>query len=402
MKMYLQMGHGMKAMAMELIDDWQDGGVILSPRDLKPSQLCDVSASVNESGGEVLLDPLCYEHSSNHANLQKHDYFRAFLDAPTAAFRGNAMDEVLEELARLDSQLAVRRHILPARIADEANDDWFEFQDATISSARKIWGAETLLPTIALCYESACDEQQVENIVERAAHWSASGVYVVVQGKEKSYLQEHPAWVANLLLLVSGLRLAGKEVIVGYANHQLLCLGAAKANVIASGNFLNVRIFGTDRYFIKEEGATSRRAIWYYCPQAYSEYKIPFLDMAKRSGVIDDIQPSDSRMLLYAAALFTGAMPTAVNWKENKAFCHYLSSLRLQVEDAVHPTYEETLAEYSRSLDEAEALASRLAQKGARAGDRGVDRFLDTNRAALAVFDSARGARLKRAWESLN
>ncbi len=319
MKLYLQMGHGMKALTMELIEDWQDGGAILSPRDLKPSQLYEVSDSVRSAGGEALLDPQCYEHDSDHPDLAGHTYYRTFLDNTTASVKENTIDKVLEELAKLAEYLKVRRHILPARIAEAVTEDWFDFQETAITSAQKVFGTDPLLPTIALSYDAACDEHQI----------------------------------------------------------------------------------GTDRYYTKTENSTSRRATWYYCSQAYSEYKIPFLDMAKRGGVIDVIQPSDDRMLLYSAALFTGAMPTSVNWKEKMAFCHYLSCLRIQAESASAATYQETLSRYSASLDAAETLATNLARKGAIAGDRGVHKFIDANRAGIAVFDAARGARLSRMWASL-
>jgi hypothetical protein len=79
-----------------------------------------------------------------------------------------------------------------------------------------------------------------------------------------------------------GLKLSGRQVIVGYANQQLLAAGAAFADVLCSGNFLNTRSFSVGKFYLTDEESMSRRATWFYRPQAYSEFKIACLDLAKR------------------------------------------------------------------------------------------------------------------------
>ena len=74
----------------------------------------------------------------------------------------------------------------------------------------------------------------------------------------------------------------------------------------------------------------SRRALWYYCPQALSEYKIQFLDIARRVGVLDMMRPDASLGSTYADQLFSGAMPTSIDWGEPRSFRHYLACLHAQ------------------------------------------------------------------------
>ena len=102
------------------------------------------------------------------------------------------------------------------------------------------------------------------------------------------YLADDPLWLGNLLNLSAGLKLQGREVVVGYCSHQMLCLAAANVDAIASGTFLNVRSFSTNRFQQPEEDSKGKRANWYYCPQALSEYKIAFLDLGfGKAGAMD-------------------------------------------------------------------------------------------------------------------
>jgi hypothetical protein len=75
------------------------------------------------------------------------------------------------------------------------------------------------------------------------------GFYVIAE-TPSAYLVENPVWLANLLI-VSGLKLLGRSVLVGYCNHQMLGLAATKADVIASGTWLNVRAFPPEKFYMQ-------------------------------------------------------------------------------------------------------------------------------------------------------
>ena len=47
---------------------------------------------------------------------------------------------------------------------------------------------------------------------------------------------------------------------------------------------MNVRSFSRDRFLRPDENEIRQRATWYYCPQALSEYKLPFLDLLGGDG----------------------------------------------------------------------------------------------------------------------
>lgn len=399
MKLYLQFGFGMMAHANELLDRWRGGGVILSPRDLEATQLVRMASDARKARAEVLLDPQCYAHDADHQRLTRHDYWKIYQANSTAALlTGPGIDAVLQELARLATSLGVQRHILPGLLASEVNEDWLGYHEHVISRAKSgIFGDAPLIATIALSNEALRDEEQIEAVVERAANWDVDGFYVVGETPDP-YLVEDAGWLGNLLILTAGLKLIDKQVIVGYCNHQLLALASANVDVIASGTWLNVRAFQPDKFYTPDEDKQSRRTVWYYCPQALSEYKIPTLDLAQRLGVLPEMTPPASLGSSYADVLFRGAAPSTTAWAEQSAFRHYLTSLHAQTAAARLSTYADTVATHQQALDSAERLLQRWKPRGVAGADRDFSNVLDANRGALALLEGARGAQLKRQW----
>ncbi len=399
MELYLQFGYGMMTHTTELLRAWGAGGTILSPRDLSAPQLVRMANSISAIGREALLDPQCFAHDCTHNRLVAHEYFQRYQENPTGSFTGGvATAGLLNELAALARSMGVTRHILPGPVARPVNDDWFSFQENTITEAPTHFGNDPLIATIAISKESILDEAQVEAVVERAAQWNVQGYYIVAESPSP-YLIDNPVWVANLLILASGLKLLGRQVILGYSNHQFLIAAVANVDVIASGTWLNVRALPSmDKFYEADDGDISRRTTWYYCPQALSEYKIPFLDIARRRGLLADMRPDPSLGSTYADMLFSGAAPTSINWGEQNAFRHYLTCLQGQVSVSRHRTYQDTMDAANALLDSAQTNLATLKRNGVLAADRDFSPILDANRSALLLLHDARGERLSRAW----
>src|SRR5262245_64074348 len=99
MELYLQMGYGMKSLCKELLPRWRGSGVILSPRDMKQADMASFSRSIQHFPIERLLDPQCYERSSDHTRLRSHDYWKRFRGSSTQDLSSSARwDYVLESL----------------------------------------------------------------------------------------------------------------------------------------------------------------------------------------------------------------------------------------------------------------------------------------------------------------
>jgi hypothetical protein len=201
-----------------------------------------------------------------------------------------------------------------------------------------------------------------------------------------------------MLILTSGLKLLRKTVLVGYSSHQMLCLAACNVDIIAAGTWLNVRAFPTAKFYAPEDDEVSRRTTWYYCPQVLSEYKLPFLDIALRQGVLNLIRPDPAFGSSYADPLFRGAQPSTVRWGEQSAFRHYLTCLRAQCQRVTAPNFAQAMTVQTQLLDSASAGLRTLRSAGVYGNDRDFSQAIDANRSALAVFERARGARLRREW----
>jgi hypothetical protein len=303
---------------------------------------------------------------------------------------------VIAELAALNDKVNTTEMILPGTMADAVESTWLTFHDKIVAEALRTVTNRPLLATLALSADALADETQIEAVVEYVSRWDVHGFYLVAQAPR--YLVDNPNWVANLLILAAGLKLLNRRVVVGYSNHQLLALSASNVDAIASGTWLNVRAFDPSKFYIPGEDDVSRRAIWYYCPQALSEYKVPFLDVARRSGVLASMAPDAALRSDYAAPLFSGAPPTSVNWKDQPAFRHYLTCLNAQVESSGRASFDETLADQRAKLDAAEATTTRLRAAGVFGGDRDFSNVVDVNRSALTLLANARGAQLRRSW----
>ena len=245
------------------------------------------------------------------------------------------------------------------------------------------------------------DEEQIERIVAYAEEWDVDGIYIVCEHPQNLYLVEKPLWVTNLMSLVAGLKRQKKKVIVGYASHQMLCLALTKCDAIASGNFLNLRWFQPEHFVTELDKSPSRRAIWYYCPQALSEYKIPFLDIAKRMNLLDRIEPAGSMKSKYCDMLFSAALPSSSGYGEKQAFRHYLYCLSIQCRTSVRKSYVETRDAHIMMLQTTEQLLNGLNEKGIKGQNRDFMEIIDVNRAAIAAFDMSYQFPMIQEWDDI-
>jgi hypothetical protein len=401
MELYLQFGYGMMEHCRHLIQEWNGGTAILSPRDLNGSQLIRLATSIHAlHHGKVLIDPQFYLPHAEHERLCQHDYWPS--DYSTNAFwQGPSLTELLTKLQQLNLQVGSEAFILPGLLASEVNADWFETQRAILAEAQAVNSSMPLYLTIALSADATRDNNQVVLLLEESAKWAPSGYYLVFEHPNGDYLSEDSNWLANVLDITAGLRLSGAKVIVGYCNHQMLLLGCAKPNAICSGTWMNVRSFPPDKFRTSYDDEIKQRATWYYCPQALSEYKIPTLDLAHRQGILDQLCPVGSLNNTYVEILFSGPQPSSLGFTEQAAFRHFLHCIRLQSGIAEGPTFDETVSAQNAILNEAENLLKSFARAGILGQQRDFRNIIDVNRGALAAFMSTRGPVMRRRWKSL-
>jgi len=400
MELYLQFGYGMMAHCEHLVSNWQSGTVILSPRDQDLDQMSRFVARIHDVGGQVLVDPQFYLPHADHGRLVSHPYWPQNYE--TALFN---VGEIRDMLTILKDQYNIPFEtpffILPGKRSTEINDDWYNYYSLIIQEARNINVHDNLYLTLCLSQEAMNSEDTIHSVLEYIDTWDIDGFYVVPEPPSNNgYLVNNPNWMINLLDLTAGIRLQGKQVVVGYSNHQMLCLGLSKTNAIASGNWLNVRSFNINKFNNPEEGI-ARRSTWFYCPQSLSEYQIPFMDIAQRSGILADLRTDVVFDSNYADILFSGAQPSTVNYTRKEAFRHYLQCLRKQAHDSVKATYAETKESLKLQLETSERLTTFFSSNGIRGRDRDFSNVVDVNMAALDVFHRIRGMVLEHRWDTI-
>lgn len=402
MELYLQFGYGMMEHCRWHIAQWGHGNVILSPRDLKSSQLDNLAKSINNSvGGGVFLDPQMYLPHSDHERLTSHIYWPS--NYQTGAFWGDTgQSKLLTDLQKMNQYLRCKSFILPGLLAQQIDEDWLAIQRMILEEARSLQCNVPLMPTIALSANAVRNDSQIGMLLDSIERDRAEEYYIVCQHPDGEYLVADPTWISNIIDLVAGIRLAGSRVVLGYCNHQMLIAAAARANAIASGTWMNVRSFPPDKFRMPYDDEAKQRKTWYYCPQALSEYGIAYLDIARKQGVLDLMAPPPDMDDLQVSVLFSGVQPSTVGFTEQAAFRHYLNSLYAQVNMAEKDSFDETVSAHQELLDGAETVLAQLANAGLRLKNRNFTDIVEANRVALSTLVNTRGPMLRRFWNRLS
>lgn len=402
MDFYLQVGWGMMDHCETLLQRWDGGTVILSPRDLSSKQLINFANKIKKLKGQVLLDPQFYLPRATHPKLQSHNYWNKEYDTINF-WSGEGLKQQLTKLLELNLQLGCDAFILPGLYTRTVNGIWLDYQRATIESAQALQdNPYNLIATVALGFDAVKNPDQIHDLIESIKNWSINTIYLICEAPAGQYLVNDPAWMANVVDLVAGLRLSGKKVIIGYCSHQMLIASCASANAIASGTWLNVRSFTTDKFHAQESDAESRRTTWYYCPQALSEFKIPSLDLAAMRGMLTDLKPTPELENDEAKILFSGTQPSSTGFSERESFRHYLQALKNQTLLSRQSSFDESVNYYRSLLDSAEQILEKLHTAGIRDKARNFGEATDTNRSALIYLEDYRGAILRRYWSTLS
>lgn len=388
------------ALSKELIEKWGGGTVILSPRDLKRAQMLKFSNELKRINGKLVLDPQFYLPRANHQKLTAHSFWPNNFN--TVSFTRDGVSRMLQTIKNdYIDPLDVEFFITPSMFSSDIDDDWYNLHELLIDNTLRIIENRDIYHTLSLSSDLLRDEGKIHTLLEYLENWDVKGYYVVAEPYKNSYLVEDPVWITNLLDLCAGIKRLGKKVIVGYSNHQDLYLSLAKVDAIATGTFLNTRRFNPAKFRQAEEDQFSRKTTWYYCPQALSEYQIPFLDMAHRVGVLDRLRPDAAYQSSFADMLFSGAQPTSTNFSERFAFRHYIQCLKYQVETISRSTYIETKTALKIQLETAISLTSHFREMGIRGKDRDFLNVAEVNLAAIDQFHHLRGMIFEQVWDSL-
>lgn len=396
MELYLQLGHGMQALAQELIKSWGSGKVIISPVNLRQDKLVPFAKKIKLCGGEVLFDPQMFYPKEGHLKLQAYDYWPPDGASITSE---NVYTSVNRELLRVNNEIDSAYIILPGI---EMKENQLEYGLNWMVNSVAYFSKKTdkpLLATLCLYPETIRNPIAIEKLVEQLKTISVDGYYVIPHPSNNEYIVSDPSWVIGVLKLFTCLKLARKRVIVGYSNHQGLIYALANVDGIASGTYMNTRSFVPSKFKSPKDDDIKHKSTWYYLPSAFSEYKAALLDVAMQRGYLDVFFTQGEFKNQYSEMLFNGASPSSTNYNETNSFKHYLYCLKVQCDMLSLKTYQETYDTYEFMLNTAENQISELKKRGMSGQNRDFAPAIESNRIAMCANDEDYGFKLRLDWQ---
>lgn len=398
MDLYLQMGHGMQSLCLELISNWERGTVILSPVNLMPEKTIPFAKQIKAAGGTVLFDPQMFYPKEGHNKLKQYDYWPQ--DGVSISDK-NTDQTICRELLRINNNIASSAIILPGI---EMGESQFEYGLNRMQQYSNFFASRTEKPlyaTLCLYSETIRNNQSIEALVELVRSLPVAGYYIIPHPSNGEYIVSDPLWVIGMMKLVSCLKLQNKTVVVGYSNHQALVYALAGVDAIASGTYMNTRSFIPSKFKSPRDDDIKQKSTWYYLPTAFSEYKAALLDVAKRRGFLDKFVPQGAFANEYSAMLFAGAQPSSTNYRERNSFLHYLHCLKIQCEMLTTDSYLDAYSTYEFMLNSSENTMTELKKRGMTGQNRDFAPALEANRVAMCANDEDYGFRLKLDWSEL-
>lgn len=401
MKLFLQIGHGMMAHCKALQGDWGDATAILSPRDLDASQLDHFSASFSKKRGELLFDPQFYLPRATHRGLTSQSFWPADYDS-SAFWQDPSLESFVRDLAKLGKTYHASRLLLPGTLTEQASAVWRtrQTQIAKAASAQDIYRPEDVFATVAVSSACVVNDAFVADLISEIDDWDVGGIYLVMGHPDGQFLVSDPAWLGNALTLVSALALQGKKVIVGYCTQQGLLFSAAGASAIGSGTYMNVRSFLAEKFLAPDPDDEKRKSVWYYLPQALSEYQVTLFPVAERQNALNLLKPPPGVGTQEVTDMIENRQWAAM--KESPLFRHYLCALRTQCEASRRATFDETVHLLRDWIDKAETRVEKLRDKGLRGKHHALNPSIaDSMRSALLELEREAGPALRRNWDSV-
>lgn len=73
MELFIQMGHNMQALALEHLEEFDGGTIIISPMNILPNKVKGYATRVHKKKGKVLVDRSYRKKSENRMNMEMTD-----------------------------------------------------------------------------------------------------------------------------------------------------------------------------------------------------------------------------------------------------------------------------------------------------------------------------------------
>lgn len=388
-KFYLQQGHGMLALNREFVEQNENTGVILSPRNCSREQIERHASELHERSADVLFDPQFYQPHTERENILNYPYWQG-LNFETVNFAATGATELCKGVIGYQTDvLNVSEVILPGRYTNSLSEEWLETQSIFADTAQSLNIGKNVYSTVAIGPDIVRDRNSFDRVLNEVVTYPVEGIYFISKSP-KDFLVADEQFIYNLLDGLLSISLTGKKVLLGYSNQQSLIYASAGVKGFASGNFRNVRSFDPDTFDVQEQ-SDRQRAVWYYDANTLSEFRPQAIGLAYQRGLSGSFGP----VCRHCSPLLESTNPAIVPWGEPQAFRHYLSEICRQWVDFTHVPNSKRVDYVINMIRDVETQLKSLTDRGFRAGDRSFLTVLESTLSALLAFQTDRQSDLK-------
>lgn len=261
MPSYHQMGHHSFNLVRESALS-KFAGVILSPVNDSLDVMKPSLESIPDRLSDIVFDPQLYFPRSNRGHLRDWSYYP--LDYGTADIGSESWwNPIHRSLIDITSELGVTSLCSPAIVPRTYSDDYY---DVMVKAGNRLVASATdvqVLQTAVVNLAELAVPDRVHAIASILSRTQAGRIYLVlVTDVEPRRELQDTEGLKGAMRLISLLRQADLEVLVGYTSSDMILWKFAGANACATGKFFNVRRFTSSRWEEPSEGG-SQLPYWF-------------------------------------------------------------------------------------------------------------------------------------------
>ena len=134
MELFIQMGHQTSKLAIEHLEDFGSGTVILSPMNIIPQNIGNYASKVHKKNGSILVDPQLYYPRKVQKKLSEYAFWP---QEDITALESGQFDKVVYELSLLNKEIEADMFLLPSNTTNQVDHIWNRIQKTIIESAKK-------------------------------------------------------------------------------------------------------------------------------------------------------------------------------------------------------------------------------------------------------------------------
>ena len=251
-----QCGHNGK-WNLDALNDGVGDGLIISPVHEGEARVSTLAKDVRAVS---VFDPQFYLPNSQKAKLNS---FAFFPETIANGFSTLDYSIVSAESAKLCVAYQMRQGfskiIIPTRFYEQMTSDFTDKQEAYTVAAflRELSKHKLKRPifiTLAITSHMVLDTKYRTHLLNWITSFpEVSGVYLIVDCERNTKQIAVPDFILEMLVMLTELREAGLEVMLGYTNTESLLYLVAGDIDITIGAYENTRMFSLDKFIVSDE-----------------------------------------------------------------------------------------------------------------------------------------------------